>query len=114
MLVSKKEFRDSVVVLSLSGHLDALTSKDMERVSRSLRSTGVRKLVMDLKHLSLIDSVGMGKIVSLLNYARTSKGGLRVANLRQQPKVVFDVLNLNRRIKVYDSVDKAVASLKGI
>jgi anti-anti-sigma factor len=112
MLRSKSEHRDSVVVLALGGQLDALTSNDMEKLSHSLRETGVRKLVMDLQDLSLIDSVGMCKINSLFRYTRQKNGELRVANLRHQPKVVFEVLNSNRHIKVFDTVDQAVASFQ--
>ena len=112
MLKSKTENRESVIVLSLAGHLDALNSDDMGSVSDALRSSDARKLVIDLNDLSLMDSTGLGMIVSLHRFTRLKNGEVTVANLKRQPKEVFTVLNLHRSIRVFDSVDQAVDSLQ--
>ena len=112
MLKSRTESRDSVTVLSLTGQLDALTSGDMGKVCHRIQASGVRKLVMDLNDLSLLDSMGVGTIVSLLRITRSKKGEMTVANLKRQPKEVFKILKLHRGIRVFDSVDQAVDSLR--
>jgi anti-anti-sigma factor len=111
MLKKRIEDRGSVVVLSLAGQLDALTSDDMCRVAEGLLAKGARKVVCDLDELSLLDCVGISTIISLLKSMRSHNGEVTVANLKHQPRAVFNVLHMNKLIKIFDSVDKAIETL---
>jgi anti-anti-sigma factor len=111
MLRSRSEDRSSVVILYLSGKLDAITFDDMEQVTKHLDDKGARKVVCDLANLSLLDSLGAGKLLSLDQSVRSKKGRLVVSNLANQPKEVFNILKMQQRIPVFDSVDKAVDTL---
>ena len=103
MLRSKSEDERSVVILYLSGNLDAVTSNDMGRVTRRLKARGVRKIVCDLANLSLLDSLGIRKLLSLGASVRSKKGRLVVTNLNNQPKEVFNILKMQKHIPVFDS-----------
>jgi anti-anti-sigma factor len=111
MLTNRSENRGPVVVLSLTGQLDALTSDDMCRIAEDLLAKGARKIVCDLSDLSLLDCAGVGTIISLFKSARSLCGEVTVANLKRQPKEVFKVLNMHKLIRIFDSVDQAIETL---
>ena len=89
-----------------------MRGEQMGRVSERLKSNGVKKIVFDCTELSLIDSSGVGTLVSVVRYTRAKNGTVSVANLRDQPKEVFRILNLDRAIPVFDSVDQAVKRMQ--
>jgi anti-anti-sigma factor len=111
MLRSRSEDRSSVVILYLSGKLDAMTSNDMGQVTKHLDDKGARKVVCDLANLSLLDSLGAVRLLSLDESVRSKKGRLVVTNLNNQPREVFNILKMQKHIPVFDSVDNAVDDL---
>ena len=72
------EARDGVTLVTLGGELDIYTvagfRQDLEEVDPA-----ARPLVIDLTDVTLLDSSGLGALVSLLNRARTGDGSIRAA-----------------------------------
>jgi anti-sigma B factor antagonist len=54
------------------------------------------KVVLDLLNLRLIDSSGVGAIVSLFKRVKASGGTFEVINLHGQPSSIFKVLRLDK------------------
>lgn len=101
-----------IVVLLLKGQLDALTAANMKPVAEELLSSNMCKVVFDLDELSLIDSSGIGAVVSVFKRARAQGGDAKIANLDNQPKEVFKILGLDKAIDIFESVEQAVESFK--
>jgi len=99
-----------ITVWSLRGQLDALTIGDMKPAIEELFSSQVVQVVFDLEELSLIDSSGIGTVVSVFKRARAQGGDAKVANLANQPGEVFRILKLDKAIDVFDSVELALES----
>ncbi len=112
MLEFNQENHGDVVVLSLSGQLDALTAGTMKPVIDELISSNKNRIVFDLLNIKLIDSSGVGAIVSVFRRTRASDGDTKIANLVAQPKEVFLLLKLDKAISVFDSIEEAVKSFK--
>ena len=55
---------------------------------------------MDLTALRLIDSSGVGVIVSLYKRCKAFGGDVRVAGLKDQPLSIFKLLRLDRVFKL--------------
>jgi anti-sigma B factor antagonist len=53
-------------------------------------------VVVDLSFLRVIDSSGVGAIVSLYKRVRATGGDVRVVGLRDQPLAIFQLLRLDR------------------
>jgi anti-sigma B factor antagonist len=100
-----------VLVVALRGQLDAMTTDNFYSVINEIRKSDVVYVVLDLKDVSLVDSSGIGAMVSLLKHTRSKDGDTMVAHLNQQPKEVYKILNLDEAIKVCDTVEQAVAML---
>ncbi|MCP4680249.1 MAG: STAS domain-containing protein [Deltaproteobacteria bacterium] len=110
MFEVRKEVMGNVFVLFLSGKLDALTASQMKPVMKELESENAMKIVLDFKDLTLIDSSGIGAVVSIFKQARSKGGEVKIAGLHEQPKEVFEILNLHKAMDVYPTVEQAVES----
>jgi anti-sigma B factor antagonist len=83
-------------LLTIDGTLDALTAPELRPVLDQLVSEGKKSITVDLSHLRLIDSSGVGALVSLLKRVRAYGGEVRVAGVRDQPLAIFKLLQLHR------------------
>jgi len=69
-------------------------------------------VVFDLKDLTLIDSSGVGAIVSLFKRDRMLGGAVKIAALANQPKEIFRLLKLDRAFDLFETVEEALAKFK--
>ena len=107
MLEFNKTEQNDIVILSLKGNLDALTAPDLRPTIDDLVSNRKNKVVLDLKQLELIDSSGVGAIVSLFKRVRQIDGDVKIACLENQPKEIFRLLNLDKAFDILESVEAA-------
>ncbi|MBK8013477.1 MAG: STAS domain-containing protein [Deltaproteobacteria bacterium] len=108
MLEYDKADQGDVTVFALKGNLDALTAPALKKEIEALLSARRINVVFDLRGLELIDSSGVGAIVSLFKRVRTLQGDVKIARLTGQPYEIFKLLRLDRAFEIYDGVDTAV------
>ena len=107
MLEFQQEDRGDVVVLTLRGNLDALTAPELRPTIDDLVAGRRIHVVFNLSELTLIDSSGVGAIVSLFKRVRLLGGDVKIACLSAQPKEIFRLLRLDRAFEVYETVEAA-------
>jgi anti-sigma B factor antagonist len=83
-------------VLRVSGELDALSCPDLRPVLDSLVADGGLAIRVDLSDLRLIDSSGVGALVSLYKRIRAKGGAVTFVGVKAQPLVIFKLLRLDR------------------
>jgi anti-sigma B factor antagonist len=83
-------------VLKIEGTLDAVTAPELRSVVDELVSSNRKEVTLDLSALRLIDSSGVGVIVSLFKRVRAYQGQVRIVGLRDQPRAIFRLLRLDR------------------
>jgi anti-sigma B factor antagonist len=83
-------------VLRIEGALDAVTAPEIRPTLDALVAERRRRVVVDLSALRLIDSSGVGAIVSLYKRVRANGGAVSVVGLRDQPLAIFRLLRLDR------------------
>ena len=83
-------------VLRVEGSLDAVTAPEIRPTLDGLVAEGRRKIIVDLSSLRLIDSSGVGAVVSLFKRIRAGGGVVNVVGLRDQPLAIFRLLRLDR------------------
>ena len=110
MLDIHKETHGDVVVLSLKGQLDALTAGSMKPTVDELMDSKTTNIVFDLQDITLIDSSGVGAIVSVFKRTRSWNGDTKISGLSAQPLEVFKLLKLDKVIHIFHSVDQALSS----
>jgi anti-sigma B factor antagonist len=85
-----------VTVLRISGSLDALSTPDLRPVIDELVTEKRPAITVDLSELRLIDSSGVGAIVSLYKRMRAVGCRVDVVGLKDQPLAIFRLLRLDR------------------
>lgn len=83
-------------ILRIEGTLDAATAPDLRTVVDAIVDEGRLLITLELSGLRLIDSSGVGVIVSLFKRVRANGGQVRIQGLRDQPRAIFRLLRLDR------------------
>jgi anti-sigma B factor antagonist len=99
-----------VTVLTLSGRVTiGEESSQLRSKIRQLVGTGKTRLVLDLGDVSLIDSSGLGTLVSSFTTATAQGGTIKLANLTKR---FSDQLNITKLVTVFDVYNSAEEAVK--
>jgi anti-sigma B factor antagonist len=112
MFQFERSEREGVTVLTLVGNLDAATSAGLKREVVTLTDGGKNRVAVDMAKVTLIDSTGVGVLISLFKRARATGGAVHFAGLTGQPKEIFRLLRLDRSLDLHAKLDEAVGKLK--
>lgn len=82
--------------LRIEGELDAHSVVHLRETINRIGDDRPSKVLVDLSHLRLIDSSGVGAIVALFKVVRAYGGALSVVGIRDQPLAIFRLLQLDR------------------
>jgi anti-sigma B factor antagonist len=95
MQLSKSQGADGTRI-AISGELDSVTAPEVRDTFDTIAGSQPAKVVLDLTALRLIDSSGVGAIVSLFKRVKASGGSFEVVGVQGQPRAIFRVLKLDR------------------
>jgi anti-sigma B factor antagonist len=87
---------EAETVLEIDGTLDAVTAPELRTVVDTLVAENCKAVTLELSSLRLIDSSGVGVIVSLFKRIRANGGQVKIVGLRDQPRAIFRLLRLDR------------------
>jgi anti-sigma B factor antagonist len=107
----EKTERDGVLVLSLFGSLDAMTAGALKQEVVAIAEAKREKVVVDLSTLGVIDSTGVGVLISLFKRVRAQNGHVFFAGLKAQPKEVFRLLRLDKSLDLHATLDEALQAI---
>ncbi len=82
--------------LQIDGALDALTAREVRPIFDQVVADKPKKVTVDLEALTLIDSSGVGAIVSLFKRVKADGGQVVVVRAHDQPLAVLKLLKLDR------------------
>jgi anti-sigma B factor antagonist len=102
-----------IVVLTVSGELtlDQNGRFVLKDKVRSLIGQGQRRLLLDLKNVSRVDSAGLGELVQASYVTSKNAGGtLKLVNLTDNLKELLKTTRLNTVFEICDTADTAIAS----
>jgi len=104
------EARDGVTLVVLGGELDIYTVAGFRQYLEGIDAAGA-PLVIDLTDVSLLDSSGLGALVSLLNRVRAGDGRLGLICPHRRLRRVFEITGLRRAFVFGDDLDAVLAGL---
>jgi anti-sigma B factor antagonist len=88
--------KDSTTHIAIEGQLDAVSVSDLRAELDRLVETRPKSVEVDLSELRLIDSSGIGALVSLYKRVRQKGGNVVIVGVRDQPLAIFQLLQLDR------------------
>ena len=98
---------DFVMVISVSGELDAATAPELRERLYGLLDEGAAWLLLDMRELEYIDSEGLGLLIGAARRAGEAGGGLAVVCARPNVLRVFDVSGTRELLNLRPAEDQA-------
>ena len=88
MIISKQQ-NGNTLTLAVEGRLDTVTSPELEKELKETMDS-VESLILDFSKLDYISSAGLRVLLSA-HKAMSAKGGMKVKNVNEIVREVFDV-----------------------
>ena len=92
----RTELESGECQLRIQGSLDALTVRDIRPIIDAVVADAPKRVTVDFDELTMIDSSGVGAIVSLFKRVKAAGGQVVVVRARDQPLAVLKLLKLER------------------
>ncbi len=105
----KTRIENHVAIMEIVGRLSAESAESLRTAFLEVFNTN-RRFVFDLENLEYLDSTGLGVIVFCLKSCNEFKGTLKLANLKNKPRMIFEITKAHRIFDIYDSVEAAVVA----
>jgi anti-anti-sigma factor len=113
MRLTIEQREGGIGVARMDGRLDLLTAVAAKQRLSEAVAAGTPRLVVDLGAVAFVDSSGLGALIGGLKAARLAGGDLRLARPPEQARVILNLTTLDRVLKLYDTVEEAVAAYTG-
>jgi anti-sigma B factor antagonist len=98
---------DQLMLVRLTGRLNAESSPEVKIVLHQLIETGHSNIMIDLHQVPFIDSSGLASLVSGLRLAREKAGNVTLCCIQSQAQTVFRLTMLDRIFTIYPNLDDA-------
>ena len=95
-----------VCVVAVEGQLIVGNRQELKQKILDELERGARRFLVDFAQTGYIDSSGLGVLVSLSKRIRENKGELRLANLNDDLKTLFELTKLDTLFQISDSTDR--------
>jgi anti-sigma B factor antagonist len=99
-----------VSVVEVEGQLIVGNRQELKQKVLDELEKGDRKFLIDFEKTGYIDSSGLGVLVSLSKKIREQGGELRLANLNDDLKTLFELTKLDTLFQIADTRQRAMES----
>jgi anti-sigma B factor antagonist len=103
---------DGYAVVEVSGHVDISSSPELRQACLALVRARTPAILFDMRDVNYLDSSGIATLVECLQRLGDYDGSLGLFGLTDRAREIFEVTNLTRLFKFYDSEEEAVRSVQ--
>lgn len=97
-----------IPIVSVSGEIDVSTAPSLRDRLQGQLASGNVTLVVDLLHVTFLDSTALGVLVGVLKRCREAGGSLRLVISESRIVKVFDITGLTEVFSIYPTVERAM------
>ncbi len=97
-------------IVRISGSVDGLTADTLQSMLRDTVEAGSPRLVGDMSGVEYTSSAGLRALLATLKLTRQRGGDFRLAGVQPNVLKVLDLSGFTSILKLYPSVDAAIAS----
>jgi serine/threonine-protein kinase RsbW len=102
--------RDDVVIMPISGRVDAVTAPQLNKVVHAQISSGARYVLLDLSDVTFLSSSGLRSLLLIRKELMTLGGELRLAGLQPQVHEVFALTGFTQVFAIHATEEEARSS----
>ncbi len=104
----KIEEKDGVRICYAEGDIDINSSPQVKKVFDKISQEKSEKVLINLKGVGYIDSSGLATLVEILKNFRNHDGKLKLCNLSNKVKSLFEITKLEKLFDITDTEEEAV------
>lgn len=82
-----------------------------QKVKELLKDVERPRVALDLSRVNIMDSMSLGGLVAIRNHVKGRGGEMAPAAARSSVRALFEMLNLEKAFRCYDTVEEAVKGL---
>lgn len=97
-------------LILVNGEIDASSSIELDNALK-VAAQNFKKILVDLKGLDYISSAGLGVFISYLDDLKKNHIGLVIYGLQPNVREVFEILGLQKLIKITETKESALERL---
>ena len=101
---------DGITIIDVKGQLIVGNRQELKQKVLDELESGSRRFLIDFAGTGYIDSSGLGVLVSLSKKIREQGGDLRLANLNEDLRTLFELTKLDSLFHIASDRDEALAS----
>jgi anti-sigma B factor antagonist len=109
--LSVERFDDAACSVAVVGELELATAPAFRRAVSGLLGSGMRRMLVDLRHTDFLDSTGLGALVWAQFRMRSAGGELAVAGAQEPVRQTISVSGLADLIELVDTSAEALVRL---
>lgn len=102
---------DALVVSVAEARIDAAAAVQFKDAMRSLTEAPSDRVVLDLERVTMIDSSGLGAIVSVMKHLGPERP-LELAGLTEQVEAVFKLTRMDSVFRIHANAESATQDLR--
>ncbi len=106
------EDHETITVLTVSGDLTADQVDAFRRSCLERFAAGIRDVVLDMEHMTFVDSAGLETLLWVIDEAGEMGGQLRIVKPDSTVRKILEVSRLDRRFDIHESIESAAKSLR--
>ncbi|MCC6782589.1 MAG: STAS domain-containing protein [Planctomycetes bacterium] len=91
---------------------DSLKENLKETVAQKI-DEGIRHFVLNLDHVKIIDSCGVGLVIVANNVTASRQAKLYLCNVKPFIIKIFDIMRISRHLAIFDNEDAVLDAIKG-
>ncbi len=112
MTISNTALANTTWLIQVSGRLDQSQTKELEIQLNQLLQQNPTQLIVDLTHVTYINSGGLRTLVSAWRKARQQKGNLTLCGLNHRLQEIFNMVGFDKVFQIYPTHTDAQNAIK--
>lgn len=92
---------NDIIIIDISGYLDAYTANDLEQTIFKLIQGGNYKIIVNFSELDYISSAGLGVFMAFIEEVREKNGDIKLSGMNSKVYSVFDLLGFPMLFEIH-------------
>lgn len=97
-----------IILLILSGYIDTTTCQELTETIQGLITQEQYFIIVDMSAVTYVSSAGWGVFMGEIKNIRDLGGDLKITQMPPEVFEVFEMLEFNRILNFYDTVEEAI------
>jgi anti-sigma B factor antagonist len=107
MLQIEPFIADSIFILKLNGRFDTQAADKVRKELEAATAVSPTKIIVDLTGVDFIDSTALAVLVQAMKRSRQHGGDVRLAGLRPNVRIIFELTRLDQVFEIYPELPDA-------